>query len=364
MVEPFGERHIVVTFKYSEQIGYWFKSTFDHDNKAEEYYTKNFSKEVVNELENKKPEKDLHSKLISRAIAYLKDGDMILEVEGKPVATIGELQTVLGNYQNQTVNIHLLRKTIPLISPWSTEDITVKVPVRGSDIFELFNLVDSKNSSFTIPNLAIAAHDPKIARKLLNIRINGQKFSNFEEMKKYLASLSSNEITFETGELIFTAKFRLKPIGLLGFMADMKFEPERISKKNSIAEAFVISVDKVYRGVATSVKAIGMLFRGLISVKDNLSGPVGIVHSAGMSLEFGWLFYLNFVANISIALMFMNLLPIPVADGGHLVLYLYEAIAGKPLPAKAIETIFKVGFLFLLILGVYVTFNDVTSRLF
>jgi regulator of sigma E protease len=364
MVEPYGERHIVVTFKYSEQIGYWFKSTFDPENKANEYFGKNFPKEAVAELENKKSEKELQSKLASRAIAYLKDGDMILDVEGKPVATIGELQTVLGNYQNQTVNIHLLRKTIPLVSPWSTEDITVKVPVRGSDIVEFFNIVDSKNPAFVIPNLSIAAHDPKISRKLLNIRINGERFKNFEEMKKFLASLSTNEISFETGDLIYKAKFRLKPIGLLGFMADMKFEPERISKKNSIADAFVISAEKVYRGVATSVKAIGLLFRGLISVKDNLSGPVGIVHSAGMSLEFGWLFYLNFVANISIALMFMNLLPIPVADGGHLVLYLYEAIAGKPLPPRAIETIFKIGFIFLLMLGLYVTFNDVTSRLF
>lgn len=108
---------------------------------------------------------------------------MILDVEGKPVATIGELQTVLGNYQNQTVNIHLLRKTIPLISPWSTEDKTVQVPVRGSDILELFSIADSRNPSFAIPNLAIAAHDPKISRKLLNIRINGEKFKNFEEMK-------------------------------------------------------------------------------------------------------------------------------------------------------------------------------------
>lgn len=53
-----------------------------------------------------------------------------------------------------------------------------------------------------------------------------------------------------------------------------------------------------------------------------------------MSLEYGWQTYLDFVAKISIALMFMNLLPIPVADGGHLVLYLYEAIAGRPAPPE------------------------------
>ncbi|EMO23629.1 metalloprotease MmpA domain protein [Leptospira santarosai str. HAI134] len=57
--------------------------------------------------------------------------------------------------------------------------------------------------------------------------------------------------------------------------------------------------------------------------------------------------------------MIMNLLPIPMADGGHIVLYAYEAITGRPLPGKVIESIFRIGFLFLLGLGLYVTFNDV-----
>lgn len=363
MIEPYGERHIVVTFKYAEQFSFWLKNLLDKENKSEEYYKKNFPPEVLKELENKKSEKELETKLASRAIAYLKDGDMILDVEGKPVSTIGELQTVLGNYQNQTVNIRLLRKTFPLLNPWSNEEVTVKVPVRGSDILEFTNLVDSKVPALVVRNLTLTSHDPKLAKKLLNIRINGEKFKSFEEMKTFLKTINTEEVTIETGDLKFGATYRLKPIGLLGFMADMKFVPEVSDKKNSVTEAFFISSEKVYRAVATSVRGISMLFQGLISVKDNLSGPVGIVHSAGMSLEYGWFMYLNFVANISIALMFMNLLPIPVADGGHLVLYLYEAIAGKPLPPKAIDTIFRIGFLFLLLLGVFVTFNDV-SRFF
>lgn len=363
MIEPFGERHIVVTFTYMEQFGHWLKTTLDPDKKAFNYFKNNFGAQGVEEISNKKSGKEEDSPT-TRAIAFLKDGDMILDVEGKPVSTVGELQTVLGNYQDKTVKIHLMRKTIPLISPWASEETTVEVPVRGSDILELTHIVDKENPEFILQSLSIAGHDKNIARKLLNIRIDGNKFLNFTEMKTYLSGLSTNEIEFESGSLKYKCNFRLKPIGLLGFLAEMKFEPERISKKNSVADAFLISADKVYKSVATSMKAMGMLFRGLISVKGNLSGPVGILHSAGMSLEFGWLFYLNFVANISIALMFMNLLPIPVADGGHLVLYLYEAIAGKPLPPRAIETIFKIGFIFLLILGVYVTFYDITSRSF
>ena len=245
MVEPYGERHIVVTFKYAEQFSFWLKNLLDKDNKSEEYYKKNFPAEVVTQLENKKSEKELETKLASRAIAYLKDGDMILDVEGKPVATIGELQTVLGNYQNQTVNIHLLRKTYPLLNPWSNEELTVQVPVRGSDILEFTNLVDVKVPALTVRNLTLAAHDPKLSRKLLNLRIDGQKFKNFEEIKTYLKTVDSKEVSVETGDLQFTAKYRLKPIGLLGFMADMKFVPESSDKKNSVADAFLISSEKV-----------------------------------------------------------------------------------------------------------------------
>ena len=106
-----------------------------------------------------------------------------------------------------------------------------------------------------------------------------------------------------------------------------------------------------------------MIFSGLISAKENLSGPIGIVQYAGISLEYGWETYLDFVAKISIALMIMNLLPIPVADGGHLVLYLFEAVTGRPLPRKAIDIIFKIGFAFLLLLVIFVSFNDVARFL-
>jgi regulator of sigma E protease len=140
----------------------------------------------------------------------------------------------------------------------------------------------------------------------------------------------------------------------------MKLDIEKIDKDISFKEAIFIASNKVYKSVEVSFKGLGLIFKGLISVKDSLSGPVGIVHLAGNSIEYGWFTYWNFVANISIALMFMNLLPIPVADGGHLVLYLFEAITGKPLPPKLIDTIFKIGFVFLLLLGVMVTYYDFT----
>jgi regulator of sigma E protease len=348
-VEPFGDRNIVASFSYSEQIKNWIDTRLDIDNKSEEYFKKNFP-----QVESKK-EKNISS----RAIKYLNDGDMILEVEGVKVSTVPELQTLLGKFQNQEVNIKVQRRTLPLLTPLTTEVVTVKVPIKGAEILKLYNLKEKKFSSLGIKNYQIASYDPKIDVKLSNLKFNEINFRTFEDLKNYLSKLDTKQISFSVADKEYEANFYLKPIGLIGFMADIKFEPEKIEKDITITEAFVISYEKVYKSVSTSVKGLGLLFKGLLSVKDNLSGPVGIVHLAGASLEYGWFTYWNFVANISIALMFMNLLPIPVADGGHLVLYLYEAISGKPLHPKVIDTLFKLGFVFLLLLGVMVTYNDV-----
>ena len=138
----------------------------------------------------------------------------------------------------------------------------------------------------------------------------------------------------------------------------MKFEAEKIPQDVSISSAALISIDKIGDNISSSLKGLKMIFTGILSVKDNLSGPIGIVQIAGITLEYGFLTYLDFTARISIALMIMNLLPIPIADGGHVVLYLYEAISGRPLPARVIDIIFKIGLVFLLSLGIFVTFND------
>ena len=164
----------------------------------------------------------------------------------------------------------------------------------------------------------------------------------------------------QIGKLHYDTKFQLRAIGLLGFRPSMKFRPDSSQKKVGVWGALLVSAEKVYENVFISLKGLGMLLSGMISPRENLSGPIGIVQFAGMSLEYGWYTYFDFVAKISIALMFMNLLPIPVADGGHLVLYLYEAISGKPLPRNVINAIFRVGFAFLLLLGILVSINDIT----
>src|SRR5204863_5996104 len=91
-----------------------------------------------------------------------------------------------------------------------------------------------------------------------------------------------------------------------------------------------------------SLKMLGKMLLGELSWK-HLSGPVTIADFAGQSAQLGWVSYLSFLALISISLGVLNLLPIPVLDGGHLLYYLIEIIKGSPVSERAMELGQRVG---------------------
>ena len=108
-----------------------------------------------------------------------------------------------------------------------------------------------------------------------------------------------------------------------------------------------------------SLRMLGKMLTGDLSWR-NLSGPVAIADYAGQSARIGWHAYVSFLALISISLGVLNLLPIPVLDGGHLVYYGLEALKGKPLSERFIELTQKAGLAVIGALMVVALFNDIT----
>ncbi len=111
-----------------------------------------------------------------------------------------------------------------------------------------------------------------------------------------------------------------------------------------------------------SLRMLGKMIIGEVSLK-NLSGPITIADYAGQSAQTGWISYLAFIALISISLGVLNLLPIPLLDGGHLMYYMIEIAKGSPVSTHAMEIGQNIGMGLLFLLMVFAIYNDI-NRLF
>ena len=124
-------------------------------------------------------------------------------------------------------------------------------------------------------------------------------------------------------------------------------------------EAMGRSIGKTWDMSIFTLRMLGKMLVGELSWR-NLSGPVSIADYAGQSARVGWYAYLSFLALISISLGVLNLLPIPVLDGGHLVYYGLEALRGRPLSERFVELTQRAGIAVIAAMMVVALFNDLT----
>lgn len=128
-------------------------------------------------------------------------------------------------------------------------------------------------------------------------------------------------------------------------------------KQYDIVSAFWKGCEQTISMMRIVMRSFYQLMSGALSIKS-LSGPVGIAQSAGQSAHNGIISYLYFLAFISISLGIMNLLPLPILDGGHLLFLLIEKLKGSPLTDAQQNVFYRIGFLFLIILLGIALFND------
>jgi regulator of sigma E protease len=122
-------------------------------------------------------------------------------------------------------------------------------------------------------------------------------------------------------------------------------------------EALGMAVDKTANLSSMILNSIVKMVRGLIGL-DNLSGPITIAKVAGQSAEMGWETFISFMALMSVSLGILNLLPIPMLDGGHLVYYFVELIRGKPVSEQIQLVGLKIGMVLLGSMMLLALFND------
>jgi regulator of sigma E protease len=152
-----------------------------------------------------------------------------------------------------------------------------------------------------------------------------------------------------------------RTIGRMG--AAPKVDPQSMRSvltevRYGVGESFVRAIGKTWETSIFSLRMLGKMLTGHISLK-NLSGPITIADYAGQSAQVGWIAYLSFVALISISLGVLNLLPVPLLDGGHLMYYTIEILKGRPVSERAMQIGQHVGMALLFTLMLLALFNDV-----
>ncbi|NVK53985.1 MAG: sigma E protease regulator RseP [Alteromonadaceae bacterium] len=200
--------------------------------------------------------------------------------------------------------------------------------------------------------------------------LNGEPLSSWQALVEEIQAKPGEQVvisvnragqTYDLSATIGRLDISDGPSGYLGVSPYAEPWPEGyvFTHQYGILEAVGKAVDKTWRLMTLSVEMIGKLITGDVSVK-NLSGPIAIAQGAGNSAGYGLVYFLSFLALISVNLGIVNLLPLPMLDGGHLMYFTIEWITGKPVPEEVQEWGFRIGAMLLFTIMSIAIFNDIT----
>ena len=202
------------------------------------------------------------------------------------------------------------------------------------------------------------------------VALDGQPVTAWEDLVAQIKNRPGEQVEIrvnragQTYDLSATIGRRDTPEGQDGYLGVSPFAeawPEGyvFTHQYGLLEAVGKAVDKTWRLMTLSVEMIGKLITGDVSVK-NLSGPIAIAQGAGNSAGYGLVYFLSFLALISVNLGIVNLLPLPMLDGGHLMYFTIEWITGRPVPEEVQEWGFRIGAMLLFTIMSIAIFNDIT----
>jgi len=202
------------------------------------------------------------------------------------------------------------------------------------------------------------------------VSIDGNVVKSIMEVSKYIMMSTDEFINFTVNRYDQDLNFKVKPNIVEGEdnlgnkiskrMVGIKlgaYNNEANHVKLGPAKALFYAVNEVYYVSTSSLKYIGSMIVGNGDTSQ-LGGPIRIAKISGQVAEFGILPFISLMAYISISLGLINLFPIPMLDGGHLMFYGIEKVLGRPLSQKTQEGFFRIGLFLLLSLMFFTTFND------
>lgn len=301
----------------------------------------------------------------------LKTGDKLIRINGKEFVdfgTIADPKVLLANGSYYTVE---------------RNGQEINIPIPGNFI-ENFNNKKSAESFVSVRYESVIGevYDEVPVTKEVKVPSMGKRIGL--KVGDRVVEIDGQPITYQDELLAAVKKHRHNETDLLANNDSISFKIERegqviafkepltagqigilpmgIDKSNlahikyNFGQSLGLGTTRAFEIIFVQLQAFGKIFKGEISLRNSLSGPVGMAQAYGS--EWDWKRFWRMTGLLSMVLAFMNLLPIPALDGGYVVFLLYEMISGRTPSEKFFETSLKIGMALLLILMVFVFYND------
>lgn len=303
--------------------------------------------------------------------AGLRSGDLVTEVNGKPVQSWGEVRWTLlqAALQQQTGQMSVLRPH----ESGSNEMVEVRLPTDRIEADDLDNALFERLglSLARAPALLgeIVAGGPAARAGLrtgdLILKVDGQPVADAVVFVELMQASAGRTLVIEGvrhGEpFLLEVTPHAERVGerMVGrIQAQVDLSRATVTVASDPLQAFARATQRTWDISIMTVKMLTKLITGQASLK-NITGPITIADYAGQSARTGWISFLSFMAFISISLGVMNLLPIPVLDGGHLLYYALELFSGRPVPERVGAVLQRAGLGVLFVLMAVAMFNDI-----
>lgn len=290
------------------------------------------------------------------AEAGLLPGDMIRSVDDRTVRIPDDFTGYVRERQGSriTLQVERLGKAVPVVAvPGLREEITVQLVENAR--------LKGKNSNVIIADGAL----DKIRKGITEgkVKINDDPVATYAAFLDRVRRNRDQVLRITNGADTINGIFSYRGYGFLG--VETGIVQDMVMVRYGFSDSFVRAFTEPYEFIVMNLKGIGMLFSGQLNVRQNLSGPIFIAKIAGdVAYYRGISSFIILMAQISIILMIMNLLPIPMVDGSYIVIFLIEAVRKKPLSNKVMERIQYFGMALLIMLGVFIIFNDIMKIFF
>ncbi len=293
---------------------------------------------------------------VGKAIG-LQTGDKIVAVNGRPFDYLEELikpETLLSSNAYYTVERNGERVDIPI--PHDFIQQFNKKETALNFIFYRFPPVISSTKPGSVADKMGLQEGDKI------LEMNGTPIHYYDEVSSFLESNRIDTLTIKVargGAEIVVSEFfgDAEALGVYARTPRDFFAAAEKKISYGFFESIPLGTERAFTTLAVQIKAFGKIITGALSPKESLSGPIGIMQAFGVTWE--WERFWSLTGVLSLVLAFMNLLPIPALDGGHVMFLTYEMVSRRKPSDKFLETAQKLGMVFLLALMVFIFANDI-----